>query len=100
MHIGRRIVGSDSKKIFLITGAGTGLGRAFAEAALGAGQIVVGTVRRDDDRVAFEALHDKRARAVILDVTHFDSIAPAIRRIEALSTIPTPVVRIRLEDLL
>jgi NAD(P)-dependent dehydrogenase (short-subunit alcohol dehydrogenase family) len=83
MHIGRQSVGNDSTKIFLITGAGAGLGRAFAKAALRAGHIVVGTVRRDDDRVAFEALHDKRARAVILDVTHFHSIAPAIRRIEA-----------------
>jgi NAD(P)-dependent dehydrogenase (short-subunit alcohol dehydrogenase family) len=70
-------------KIFLITGGGAGLGRAFAEAVLGAGHTVVGTVRREDDRVAFEAMHRERARAVVLDVTCFDDIAPAVRRIEA-----------------
>jgi len=69
-------------KIFLITGAGAGLGRAFAEAALRAGHTVVGTVRREDDRMAFEALHRQRARAVVLDVTRFDDIAPAVWRIE------------------
>lgn len=71
------------KRIFLITGAAAGLGRAFAEAALRAGHTVVGTVRREEDRVAFEALQPERARALVLDVTHFDDIAPAVRRIEA-----------------
>jgi NAD(P)-dependent dehydrogenase (short-subunit alcohol dehydrogenase family) len=70
-------------KVFLITGAGTGLGRAFAEAAHRAGHTVVGTVRREDDRAAFEAMNRERARAIILDVTRFDDIAPAVRRIEA-----------------
>ena len=69
-------------KIFLITGAGSGLGRAFAEVALRAGHTVVGTVRREDDRTAFEAMDGQRARAIVLDVTHFDDIAPAVRRIE------------------
>jgi short-subunit dehydrogenase len=39
-------------------------------------------VRREDQRVAFEALHAKRAHAVILDVSHFDSIDPTVRKIE------------------
>ena len=69
-------------KIFLVTGAGAGLGRAFAEAALSAGHTVAGTVRREDDRTAFEAMDRQRARAVVLDVTHFDDISPAVRRIE------------------
>lgn len=69
-------------KNFLITGAGAGLGRAFAEAAVEAGHTVVGTVRREDDRVAFEAMHTRRARAVIIDVTRFDTIAPMIQKVE------------------
>jgi short-subunit dehydrogenase len=69
-------------KIFLITGASAGLGRAFAEAAVEAGHTVVGTVRREDDRVAFEAMHTRRARAVIIDVTRFDTIAPMIQKVE------------------
>jgi len=71
-----------STKIFLITGAGAGLGRAFAEAAVKAGHTVLGTVRRKDDCVAFEAMHKRRARAVIIDVTHFDAIAPMIQKVE------------------
>ena len=70
-------------KIFLITGASGGFGHAFAEAALAAGYSVVGTVRRKDDRIAFEALNGKRAHGVILDVTRFDDIGPAVQRIEA-----------------
>jgi NAD(P)-dependent dehydrogenase (short-subunit alcohol dehydrogenase family) len=69
-------------KTLLITGAGAGMGRAFAEAALDAGHTVVGTVRREEDRTAFEAMHRQRARAVVLDVTCFEDIAPAVRRIE------------------
>ena len=60
---------SNANKIFLITGASGGFGRAFAEVAVEAGHTVVGTVRREDDRVAFEALHRTRTRAVVLDVT-------------------------------
>lgn len=70
-----------TRMTFLITGASAGFGRAFAEAALAAGHVVVGTVRREDDRIAFEALH-RRARAVILDVTDFDAIEPTVRTVE------------------
>jgi NAD(P)-dependent dehydrogenase (short-subunit alcohol dehydrogenase family) len=70
------------KKTLLITGVSGGLGRAFAEAALQAGHRVVGTVRREDDRTAFEALHRARAKAVILDVSRLDDVEPAVRRIE------------------
>ena len=72
-----------NKKVFLITGAGAGFGRAFAEAALEAGHTVVGTVRREDQRIAFEALHSTRAHGVIIDVAHFDAIDPAVRKIES-----------------
>ena len=71
------------RKVFLITGAGAGFGRAFAEAALAAGHTVVGTVRREDQRIAFEALHGTRAHGVIIDVAHFDAIEPAVRKIES-----------------
>lgn len=58
-----------SPKIFLITGVSSGLGRAFATAALDAGHTVVGTVREDTDATAFAALHPERAHARVLDVT-------------------------------
>ena len=58
------------------------MGRAFARAALNAGHTVVGTVRRAEDRVAFEAMHPGRAKAMILDVTDFAVAAPTVERIE------------------
>lgn len=70
------------RRIFLITGVGSGFGRAFAEAALAAGHTVVGTVRSDDARAAFEAAAPGRAKAIVLDVTDTAAIAPAVAAVE------------------
>src|SRR5476649_928703 len=69
------------KKTFLITGVSSGFGRAFAEAALNAGHVVAGTVRRDADIQPFEALAAGRAHAIVLDVTDFAAIGPAVATI-------------------
>lgn len=69
------------RKTFLITGVSSGFGRAFAQAALNAGRTVAGTVRHDAARQAFEALAADRAHAIVLDVTDFEAIAPAIATI-------------------
>lgn len=74
---------SKHSKLFLITGVSSGFGRAFAEAALAAGHRVVGTVRNADGKADFEAIAPERAKAVLLDVTDFDAIEPAVARIEA-----------------
>jgi NAD(P)-dependent dehydrogenase (short-subunit alcohol dehydrogenase family) len=72
------------RKIFLITGVSSGLGRAFAVGALEAGHTVIGTVRRAEDAEAFAALSPDRAHAVVLDVTDYaaipDAVADAERR--------------------
>ena len=72
-----------SPKTFLITGVSSGLGRAFAQAALGAGHRVIGTVRRGDDADAFAALSPGHARPLVLDVTQYDAIAAAVGKAEA-----------------
>jgi NAD(P)-dependent dehydrogenase (short-subunit alcohol dehydrogenase family) len=69
-------------KTFLITGVSSGLGRAFAEAALAVGHVVVGTVRKEDARRQFETLAPERARGVVLDVTDFEQIGPVVARVE------------------
>jgi NAD(P)-dependent dehydrogenase (short-subunit alcohol dehydrogenase family) len=74
-----------ASKVFLITGVSTGLGRAFAEAALGAGHTVIGTVRQADAGAALEAIAPGKAHAITLDVTHFASIPDAVRAAEALA---------------
>lgn len=57
------------KQNWLITGVSTGLGRAFAEAALAAGHTVVGTVRSEEDLRTFEELRPGNAHGRLLDVT-------------------------------
>lgn len=65
-------------RTFLITGVSSGLGRAFAEAALQAGHRVIGTVRKDTDTEAFSALAPDRTYPLVLDVTCFDAIPQAV----------------------
>jgi NAD(P)-dependent dehydrogenase (short-subunit alcohol dehydrogenase family) len=72
-------------KTFLITGVSSGLGRAFAVAALEAGHRVVGTVRRARDAEAFAALAEGRAHPLILDVTDFVTIPAAVSQAESLA---------------
>ncbi|MBC7977045.1 MAG: SDR family NAD(P)-dependent oxidoreductase [Myxococcales bacterium] len=69
-------------KIILITGVSTGLGRAMAEAALKRGHTVVGTVRKEADRAAFEGLATGRAHGRILELTDTAAIAPLVQAVE------------------
>jgi NAD(P)-dependent dehydrogenase (short-subunit alcohol dehydrogenase family) len=68
------------KQNWLITGVSTGLGRAFAQAALAVGHTVVGTVRSEEDLRAFE--HLERAHARILDVTDDDAVTRVVAEVE------------------
>ncbi|QWF78857.1 oxidoreductase [Amycolatopsis sp. CA-230715] len=70
-------------RTFLITGASSGLGRAFAEGALAAGHTVIGTVRKQADAKAFEAMRPGRSLARILDVTEDDAVFRTVDEIEA-----------------
>lgn len=70
---------------WLITGVSSGFGRALAEAALAAGDIVVGTLRQAGQIAAFEALAPGRAHAVTLDVTAPAQIAAAVERATAVA---------------
>src|SRR5207253_7396561 len=65
----------------LITGVSSGLGLAFSQAALAVGHTVVGTVRREAERTAFEALDAHRAKAFVLDVTDYPAIEPLVAEI-------------------
>ncbi|MCL2555074.1 MAG: oxidoreductase [Actinomycetia bacterium] len=67
---------------WLITGVSSGLGRAFAQAALAAGHTVVGTVRSEEDLRAFEALGPGSAHGRILDVTDGDAVTAVVAEVE------------------
>lgn len=69
-------------KTILITGVSSGLGRAFATAALAPGHRVVGTVRKPEDAETFEALGPDRAHARLLDVTDDAAVFATIADIE------------------
>jgi NAD(P)-dependent dehydrogenase (short-subunit alcohol dehydrogenase family) len=70
-------------KTFLITGVSSGFGQAFAHAALAAGHTVIGTLRDAGARATFEAQAPGRAHALLLDVTDFAAIDPAVAAISA-----------------
>ncbi|WP_343737774.1 oxidoreductase [Achromobacter sp.] len=72
-----------SPKTLLITGVSSGFGRALAEEALAAGHRVVGTVRAEPARLAFESLSPGAAIGRVLDVTDFDAIDGVVADIEA-----------------
>jgi NAD(P)-dependent dehydrogenase (short-subunit alcohol dehydrogenase family) len=73
---------TDQHQTIFITGVSTGLGRAFAEAALAAGHRVVGTVRKENARADFEALSPGRAFAKLLDVTDEAAVSRVVSEIE------------------
>lgn len=71
-------------RTWFITGVSGGLGRALALAALGAGDIVAGTVRKGPDRDAFASL-GPNAHGFVADVTDETAVAAAVAGAEALS---------------
>ena len=75
--------GGNGMTSWLITGAGGGLGRALAAAALARGDHVLGTMRRPADRQAFEALAPGRAIGLQLDLRDPDAAARAVAAAEA-----------------
>jgi NAD(P)-dependent dehydrogenase (short-subunit alcohol dehydrogenase family) len=72
----------DSTKTFLITGVSSGLGQAFAVAAIAAGHRVIGAARRAADAAAFAAQAPDRAFPLQLDVTDYAAIPGAVRAAE------------------
>ncbi|MDG4826290.1 oxidoreductase [Asanoa sp. WMMD1127] len=66
--------------VWLITGAGNGLGRAMAEAAAEAGNVVVATSRRVD---GLTYAYPDRIEALPLDVTDPTAVAAVVADVEA-----------------
>src|SRR5258707_12815208 len=57
-------------KVWIITGASRGLGRAFTEAVLEAGDRVVATARNPEQLVELEGRYSEKVCTVALDVTN------------------------------
>ncbi len=66
------------KKIWLITGISSGLGKALAEAVMQSGDIVIGTFRNAAQTVAFNAEHAQNNHyALTMDITKSEEIRSA-----------------------
>lgn len=72
----------DTPTTFFITGVSSGFGRSIAEAALAAGHRVAGTLRKEQERAAFDMLAPGRSHGVLLDVADHASVTAAVARIE------------------
>jgi NAD(P)-dependent dehydrogenase (short-subunit alcohol dehydrogenase family) len=70
-------------KVWLITGASSGLGRAIAEAAVAAGDVVVGAARRPEGLDDLVAAHPDQVEALRLDVADVAAAEPAVRDVIA-----------------
>ncbi|MFF1507260.1 oxidoreductase [Streptomyces sp. NPDC058326] len=66
-------------KVWLITGANSGFGRAFSEAAVAAGDVVVAAARRIGTLDDLVAAHPDQVEAVALDVTDTAAIDAVVR---------------------
>jgi NAD(P)-dependent dehydrogenase (short-subunit alcohol dehydrogenase family) len=71
----------ESQRVWLITGATSGFGRALAEAALALGDTVVGAARKPERLKDLVAAYPDRAEAVQLDVTDVDRGAQVIEEV-------------------
>ncbi|MER5373328.1 oxidoreductase [Streptomyces sp. NPDC002553] len=60
---------AENGKVWLVTGASSGFGRAIAEAAVAAGDTVIGTARRPEALADMVAGHPDLVEAMDLDVT-------------------------------
>ncbi len=72
-----------STKTLFVTGVSSGFGNALAQEALARGHRVIGTVRRESDLLAFQALSPQNAHGVMLDVTDFERIDRVVAEIES-----------------
>ncbi|OIK02492.1 short-chain dehydrogenase/reductase [Streptomyces sp. MUSC 14] len=66
-------------KVWLVTGASSGFGRAVTEAAVAAGDVVVGAVRRPEALDDLVAARPDQVEALRLDVTDTAAIEAAVR---------------------
>ncbi|MFD0367275.1 oxidoreductase [Streptomyces sp. NPDC059071] len=68
-------------KVWLITGANSGFGRAFTEAAVAAGDVVVAAARRAGSLDELVAAHPDQVEAVTLDVTDHAAVDRVVREV-------------------
>ncbi len=69
------------KKVWLITGVSSGLGKALAENVMETGDYVIGTLRKKEQLTVFNTAYKGKGHAVLLDITDYDSIVSTVKAI-------------------
>ncbi|WP_030433022.1 oxidoreductase [Allokutzneria albata] len=69
-------------RVWLVTGAGSGFGRAIVEDAVAAGDVVVATARRPEVLADLVAAHVDQVEALALDVTDHEAIAAVVADVQ------------------
>ncbi len=72
---------TNQPRVWLITGASSGFGRAIAQAALAAGDLVVGAARRPGPLAELEPSAPGRVDSVQLDVTDAGRVTAAVQEV-------------------
>ena len=67
-----------NKRIWLITGASSGIGKAIAEAIIESGDFVLATFRREVELQEFDKAHNGNAKGVLLDISSIDKIESTV----------------------
>ena len=63
-----------NKKIYLVTGVSSGLGKAIAETIIESGDFVIGTFRKQAQVDNFDISYKEKAKGILLDVTNMEAI--------------------------
>lgn len=69
------------QKVWLVTGVSGGLGKALATAIYQSGDIIIGSVRKEEDKIAFEQAFPERSKVFILDVSDSEGIESMIDQV-------------------
>jgi NAD(P)-dependent dehydrogenase (short-subunit alcohol dehydrogenase family) len=72
-----------SPRVWLVTGATSGFGRAISEAAVAAGDVVIAAGRRPERLDDLVAAHPDQVEAIALDVTDTAAVAAAVSDVQA-----------------
>ncbi|KXX69401.1 oxidoreductase [Flammeovirga sp. SJP92] len=70
-----------NKRIWMITGISSGLGKALAETVLASGDFVIGTFRNKTQTEQFNQEYDGKAFGITLDITETDKVTEAVHSI-------------------
>lgn len=70
-----------NKKIWLITGISSGLGKALAESVMEKGDFVIGTFRKQPQVDEFNKKYSNRAFSILLDITEEQSIDRSVEKL-------------------